>query len=63
MHARLRGPNNLLIKPDFPCLADEIAEPCQDMNIKVVAVTVSVKSTNTCRIVEHFWLVYTNHGC
>ena len=31
---RLRGPNNLLIlKPDFPCLADEIAEPRPDMNI------------------------------
>ena len=32
MHARLRGPSNLLIlqqiidKPDGPCLADEIAE-------------------------------------
>ena len=46
--ARLRGPNNLLIlhqvikiEHDFPCLADEIAEPRQDMNIKVAAFTVS----------------------
>ena len=25
----------LLIKPHFPSLVDEIAEPCLDMNIKV----------------------------
>ena len=37
MHARLRDPNNLLIEPDFPCLADKIAEPRPDMNIKVAA--------------------------
>ena len=39
------------MKPDFPSLADEIAEPHQDMNIKVVASTVSEKSSNTkcCR--------------
>ena len=53
MHARLRGPNNLFIlhhisiEPDFPCLADEIAEPRPDMNIKVAAFTVSEKSINT----------------
>ena len=36
MHARLCGPNNLLIPHhDFPCLADEIAEPRPDMNIKL----------------------------
>ena len=35
------------IEPDFPCLADEIAEPHPDMNIKVAAVTVSEKSINT----------------
>ena len=35
------------IKPDFPSLADEIAEPHQDMNIKVAALTVSEKSSNT----------------
>ena len=37
----------LQIEPDFPCLADEIAEPCPDMNIKVAAFTVSEKSINT----------------
>ena len=53
MHARLRGPSNLLTlhqiinKPDFPTLADEIAEPRRDMNIKVAAFTVSEKSINT----------------
>ena len=41
MHARLRGPNNLLIlhqiinRTWFPLLADEIAEQRQDMNIKL----------------------------
>ena len=49
MQARLRGPNNLLslhqiiIEPDFPSLADKIAEPRPDMNIKVTAFTVSKK--------------------
>ena len=33
-------------KPDFPSLADEIAEPHPDMNIKVAAFTVSEKSIN-----------------
>ena len=33
----------LLIEPDFPSLADEIAEPRPDMNIKVAAFTVSKK--------------------
>ena len=37
----------LYIGPDFPCLADEIAEPCPDMNIKVAAFTESEKSINT----------------
>ena len=37
----------LLIKPDFPSLADEIAEPRPDMNIKVATFTVSEKSSNT----------------
>ena len=36
----------LKIKPDFPCLGDEIAEPHPDMNIKVAAFTVSEKSSN-----------------
>ena len=49
MHTRLCGPHNLLIlhqiiQPDFPSLADEIAEPHLDMNIKVAAFTVSEKS-------------------
>ena len=53
MHARLRDPNNphilhqIIIEPDFPCLADEIAEPHPDMNIKVAAFTASKKSINT----------------
>ena len=32
--------------PDFPSLADEIAEPPPDMTIKVTALTVSKKSYN-----------------
>ena len=40
MHAPLR------IEPDCPCLADEIAEPRPDMNIKVAAFTVSEKSSD-----------------
>ena len=35
------------MKPDFPSLTDEIAEPHPDMNIKVAAFTVSEKSSNT----------------
>ena len=52
MHARLRGSKSLLTlyqiinKPDFPSLADEIAEPHPEMNIKVAAFTVSEKSSN-----------------
>ena len=53
MHARLRGPDNLLFlhqiinRTYFPCLAAEVAEPRPDMNIKVAAFTVSEKSINT----------------
>ena len=53
MHARLRGSKSLLIlyqiinKPDFPSLADEIAEPRPDMNTKVAAFTVSETSNYT----------------
>ena len=36
----------LKVEPGFPCLADEIAEPRPDMNIKVAAFTVSEKSIN-----------------
>ena len=51
MHARLRGSKSLLtlyqiINKYFPSLADEIAEPHPDMNIKVAAFTVSEKSSN-----------------
>ena len=35
------------MKADFPSLADEIAEPHPNMNIKVAAFTVSEKSSNT----------------
>ena len=38
------------MKPDFPSLADEIAEPHPDMNIKVAAFTVSEKLSNTVLI-------------
>ena len=31
------------MEPDFPCLADEIAEPRPDMNIKDTAFTESLK--------------------
>ena len=47
MHARIRGQKayylfiKLQIKPDFPSLADEIAEQRPDMNVKV-ADTVTV---------------------
>ena len=34
------------IEPDFPSLADEIAEPYPDMNIKVTAFAVSERSIN-----------------
>ena len=53
MHARLRGSRSLFTlyqiinKTCFPSLADEIAEPHPDMNIKVAAFTVSEKSSNT----------------
>ena len=52
MHARLRGSNSLFTlyqiidKTCFPSLADEIAKPHPDMNIKVAAFTVSEKSSN-----------------
>ena len=58
MHARLRGSKSLftiyqiIIKPDFPSLADEIAEPHPDMNIRVAALTVNEKSSNTCILMQ-----------
>ena len=60
MHARLRGPNNLLNlhqilkEHDFPCLADEIAEPRPDMSIKVASFTVSEKSLNIFVLISCF---------
>ena len=53
MHACLRGSKSLLTlhqiinEPDFPSLADEIAKPRPDMNIRVATFTVSEKSINT----------------
>ena len=53
MNARLRGSKSLftlyqiIYKAWIPFLADEIAEPHLDMNIKVAAFTVSEKSSNT----------------
>ena len=50
MRVRFRGSKSLLTlyhilnKTWFPFLADEIAEPRPDMNIKVAAFTVSEKS-------------------
>ena len=51
MHVRAAQTSYLLftklyIKPDFPCFADETAEPRPNMNIKVTAFTVSEKSSN-----------------
>ena len=53
MHARLRGSKSLLNfyqiinKPDFPSLGDEIAEPHPDMNIKVASFTRSENLSNS----------------
>ena len=46
------------MKPDFPSLADEIAEPHPDMNIKVAAFAVSEKSSNTI----HLFMMDTNQS-
>ena len=48
----------LLIEPDFHCLADEIAEPRPDMNVKVAAFTVSKKYINTKSMI-----IYTSCVC
>ena len=45
------------MKSGFPCLADEIAEPRPDMNIKVAAFTVSEKSINTNCLVSSTLLI------
>ena len=49
----------LLMEPDFPSLADEIAKPRPDLNIKVTAFTVSEKSINTK--LQAAILQYRNH--
>ena len=41
-----------LIEPEFPCSADEIAEPRPDMNIKVAAFTLSEKSININKLIN-----------
>ena len=48
MFLRQKHVVNSLMKlaPDFPCLADGIAEPRSDMNTKVTAFTVREKSIN-----------------
>ena len=63
MRARLHGPTNLLflhtkllIEPVFPCLADEIAEPRPDVNIKVAPFTESKKFYYTT---FHLYLTFT----
>ena len=38
------SPKKILMEPDFPCLADEIAYPSPDVNIKVTAFTESKQS-------------------
>ena len=71
MHARLCGPNNLLIEPDFPCLADQIAKPRPDMNIKVAAIIKLAKSLLLHLEINAFFMIlnisvsnfcfFTNH--
>ena len=43
MHVCVAETTYFLIEPGFPCLADEIAKPRPDMNIKVTAFTESKK--------------------
>ena len=45
--------------PDFPSLADEIAEPRPDMNIKVTAFTELAKSSSIC---ESVWEIIHSFG-
>ena len=63
MHARLLCTKSFLTlyqiinETDFPYLADEIAEPRPDMNIKVAAFTVSEKSSNMCNLTANMFRV------
>ena len=54
LNARTFAPPNQ-IEPNFPFLADEIAEPHPDMNIKVAAFTVSEKSINILPEDIEYW--------
>ena len=56
-------PNYHEMKPDFPSLTGEVAEPCPDMNIKVAAFTVSEKSSNTGRSSTNPTLINDSHSC
>ena len=55
------------MKPDFPSLVDEIAEPRPDMNIKITVFTASEKSiiisvSKMLAIFQHLnksWLLFT----
>ena len=59
MHELLHGPQSLSTKYKtcFPFLADEIAEPRPDMNIKVAAFTVCEKSINTFPFLSSTWFL------
>ena len=46
---------------DFPCLADELAKPCQDMNIKVTAFTESKKFYYKCSKISKTFLFLSAH--
>ena len=58
----------LNVEPDFPCSADEIAEPRPDMNIKVAALIVSEKTINrvdisgTDEIERYFILIFRQYN-
>ena len=68
MHTRLRGSKSLFTvcqiinKPDFPSLADEIAEPHPDMNIKFAAFTVSEKSSTNLLCLVLMYLAHYAMG-
>ena len=55
MHARLCGSKSL---STLYQIADEIAEPHPDMNIKVLAFTVSEKPSNSLKKKKHSYLLW-----